>query len=295
MAAPLTVAVRCLNGLVRGQTVKLPTFVGSQARRNLVPNVFFRSYSNIREIKKFYRNASIATADGWYEINLDKRKLRTPAGSLFRVPNEALALAVATEWNSQEKTVKRHAMHLTKLSNTAIDNPLQKTRHGLTEYVVSILENDTVFYRGHEPEELKKLQTEEWDPILEWANERYNLTLESTYGLSIPVITNESKDIIRRHLLSYSDWALFGFENAIDTLRSLLLVMAVMDRHITVERAVQLASLESYFQERCWGNVQWHHDVDRLDLQSRMASATLFVHWCSENTTVRQKASLPVA
>lgn len=49
---------------------------------------------------------------GWYEINLDKRKLRTPGGSLFRVPNEALALAVATEWNAQEKLVKRHSMHL---------------------------------------------------------------------------------------------------------------------------------------------------------------------------------------
>ena len=49
---------------------------------------------------------------GWYEINLDKRKLRTPAGNLFRVPNEALALAVATEWNGQEKLVKRHKMHL---------------------------------------------------------------------------------------------------------------------------------------------------------------------------------------
>ena len=49
---------------------------------------------------------------GWYEINLDKRKLRTPAGNIFRVPNEALALAVATEWNGQEKLVKRHKMHL---------------------------------------------------------------------------------------------------------------------------------------------------------------------------------------
>ena len=52
---------------------------------------------------------------GWYEINLDKRKLRTPAGSLFRVPHEALALAVATEWNGQDKVVKRHAMHLVSL------------------------------------------------------------------------------------------------------------------------------------------------------------------------------------
>jgi len=31
---------------------------------------------------------------------------------MFRVPNEALALAVATEWNTQKKEIKRHSMHL---------------------------------------------------------------------------------------------------------------------------------------------------------------------------------------
>ena len=49
---------------------------------------------------------------GWYEINLDKRKLRTPHGNIFRVPSEPLALAIATEWNSQGEYVNRHAMHL---------------------------------------------------------------------------------------------------------------------------------------------------------------------------------------
>ena len=41
-----------------------------------------------------------------------------------------------------------------------------------------------------------------------------------------------------------------------------------------------------------WGSVEWYHDMDKYELQSRVAAATLFVHWCSENTSVRQKASL---
>lgn len=54
--------------------------------------------------------------EGLYEINLDKRKLKTPAGTLFQVPNEALALAVATEWNAQESVIKRHTMYLVSAS-----------------------------------------------------------------------------------------------------------------------------------------------------------------------------------
>jgi hypothetical protein len=39
---------------------------------------------------------------------------------------------------------------------------------------------------------------------------RYGITVGSTYGIAPPGITEESKDIIRRHLNAYSDWALFG-------------------------------------------------------------------------------------
>lgn len=50
--------------------------------------------------------------DGLYEVNLDRRKLKTPGGKLFTVPNEALAIAVATEWDAQRDTLKSYTMHL---------------------------------------------------------------------------------------------------------------------------------------------------------------------------------------
>lgn len=49
---------------------------------------------------------------GLFEINLDKRKLKTPGGKLFAVPNEALAIAVATEWDVQRDTLKFYTMHM---------------------------------------------------------------------------------------------------------------------------------------------------------------------------------------
>lgn len=52
---------------------------------------------------------------GLYEINLDRRKLKTPGGKLFTVPNEALAIAVATEWDAQRDTLKFYTMHLVRL------------------------------------------------------------------------------------------------------------------------------------------------------------------------------------
>lgn len=57
---------------------------------------------------------------GGFEINLDHRKLKTPQAKLFTVPSEALAIAVATEWDSQKDTIKFYTMHLvsTKAQST---------------------------------------------------------------------------------------------------------------------------------------------------------------------------------
>lgn len=55
---------------------------------------------------------------GLYEISLDRRKLKTPGGKLFTVPNEALAIAVATEWDAQKDTLKFYTMHLVRPINT---------------------------------------------------------------------------------------------------------------------------------------------------------------------------------
>lgn len=55
-----------------------------------------------------------SAAGGQFEINLDRRKLKTPGGKLFTVPNEALAIAVATEWDAQKDTLKFYTMHLVR-------------------------------------------------------------------------------------------------------------------------------------------------------------------------------------
>lgn len=64
--------------------------------------------------KRFYKKTGVLYNDGSYEITLDNRKLKTPAGTLFKVSNEALALAVATEWDAQKKVINQSSMHLVR-------------------------------------------------------------------------------------------------------------------------------------------------------------------------------------
>ncbi|PWA16139.1 hypothetical protein CCH79_00019431 [Gambusia affinis] len=125
------------------------------------------------ERKRFYQDVSISQGEGGlYEVNLDRRKLKTPSGKLFTVPNEALAIAVATEWDAQKDSIKFYTMHLTTLCNTALDNPTQRSKEQMISAALKFLETDTICYRVDEPSGLVELQRNEWDPVLHWIESR---------------------------------------------------------------------------------------------------------------------------
>uniref|UniRef100_A0A6I8SUF7 ATP synthase mitochondrial F1 complex assembly factor 2 n=1 Tax=Xenopus tropicalis TaxID=8364 RepID=A0A6I8SUF7_XENTR len=216
------------------------------------------------ERKKFYENVSISHGEGGFEINLDRRKLRTPQGKIFTAPSEALAVAVATEWDCQRDVIKFYTMHLTTLL-------------------------PCIHYRVEEPPGLVELQRNEWDPVIEWAEKRYNVVIGSSTSIQGPIIPTETKDVFSRHLASYNSWGLLGIEFIISQLKSLVLTMGLIDRHLPVEKAVLLSRLEEEYQIQRWGNVEWAHDYDLQELRSRTAAGTLFVHLCSESSTIKHK------
>ncbi|XP_069917746.1 ATP synthase mitochondrial F1 complex assembly factor 2 isoform X3 [Oryctolagus cuniculus] len=131
-----------------------------------------RAYAPPTERKRFYQNVSISQGEGGFEINLDHRKLKTPQAKFFTVPSEALAIAVATEWESQQDTIKSYTMHLTTLCNTSLDNPTQRSKDQLIRAAIKFLDTDTICYKVEEPETLVELQKNEWDPVIEWAENR---------------------------------------------------------------------------------------------------------------------------
>ncbi|XP_077305573.1 ATP synthase mitochondrial F1 complex assembly factor 2 [Lithobates pipiens] len=248
-----------------------------------------RFYSPSNERKKFYENVSISQGDGGFEINLDRRKLRTPLGKVFMVPTEPLALAVATEWDSQKDTIKFFTMHLTTLCNTVLDNPTMRNKEQLITASLKFLDTDTICYRVEEPPDLVELQKNAWDPVLNWAEKRYDVVIGSSTSIMGPVIPSKTKEVFHRHLASYNSWALLGIEYITTQLKSLILSMGLVDRFLTVEKAVVLSHLEEDYQIQRWGNVAWAHDFDIHELCARTAAGTLFIHLCSSSTTVKHK------
>ncbi|CRL01275.1 CLUMA_CG014299, isoform A [Clunio marinus] len=239
--------------------------------------------------KRFYKSSSVLFSDGKYEITLDQRKLKTPKGTLFTVESEPLALAIAHEWNSQKETIERSRMMLTALSNTVIDNPNNLTKLDIINYLLSYAETDTILFHNEAEADLYKLQTDQWDPIIEWFNKRYDTDLKKTVNISPPVFPSGAKMQIAKYLQSHDMTALHGIQFAVETVKSVILAFACIDRFITPEKAVLLSRLEEEFQLGHWGRVEWAHDLNQQDLQMAQNSA-LIMRIMASSITVAEKA-----
>lgn len=80
-----------------------------------------------------------------------------------------------------------------------------------------------------------------------------------------------------------------GLMYAVDTLKSLILTLACVDKRISVEKAVSLSRLEEEHQLKYWQRVEWAHDLNQNESQARLAAAILFVHFHSNEHIVKQK------
>ena len=98
-------------------------------------------------MKRFWKEAtSEYLEDGW-QVALDGRPVKTPARARLSVPTEALARAIADEWNGVSDEVDPRAMPLTGLANAAIDRIAPEKAMfaaGLAKYA----EADLAWYRA---------------------------------------------------------------------------------------------------------------------------------------------------
>lgn len=63
-------------------------------------------------MRRFWKSVSLHSEAEHFEVKLDNRSLRTPDGTLLKVPkeNRLLATLIVHEWNEQSKVIKSHAL-----------------------------------------------------------------------------------------------------------------------------------------------------------------------------------------
>jgi chaperone required for assembly of F1-ATPase len=203
-------------------------------------------------MKRFYKQVSIAPAEGGFGILLDGKSVKTPARNTLALPTEKLANAVADEWREQGEEVVAASMPLLKLANTAIDG-VGVHRDEVIAAILRFGENDLVCYRAEQPPELAARQRAGWDPLLDWVTHRHGARMRVAQGLNHVDQSPEALAALREPLESLDAFALTGLHVAASVTGSLVLGLTVLDEALSSARAFELSRIDEAYQAEKWG------------------------------------------
>tara|TARA_R110000868_G_scaffold29889_2_gene110961 strand:+ start:1173 stop:1874 length:702 start_codon:yes stop_codon:yes gene_type:complete len=203
-------------------------------------------------VKRFYKTAGVSATEGGYAVELDGRPVKTPAKKFLVVPGQALAAAIAAEWDAQGDDIDAHSMRLTRLANSVIDRVVEH-RDSVIDEIAGYAETDLVCYRATEPAELARRQEEGWAPLVSWIRERHNVDFEVTTSL-LPVAQGKNCiETIRSAVADFDVFALAGLHLVTVCSGSVVIGLAVAAARIDGPAAWELSLIDETYQIEEWG------------------------------------------
>jgi chaperone required for assembly of F1-ATPase len=205
-------------------------------------------------MKRFYERTGVEPAeDGWH-ILLDGRPMRTPAKMGLLVPTRVLAEAIAKEWGEVPEKADINVTHLplTRLAATGIDR-VANQRARVIEDTAKYAQSDLLCYRATDPASLVKRQRDTWQPLLDWAAGRYGARLVVGSGTSFVTQPADAVAALRAAVAAHSDMALSALYNLTHIAGSIVIALAVAERHLSAGQAFEAAQLDELYQIERWG------------------------------------------
>jgi len=202
--------------------------------------------------KRFYSQVAVVDTEAGFSIELDGRRVKTPAREPLAVPIKALADAIAAEWEAQQLEIDPEAMLVTKLANTAIDRVALR-RDEIVDEISAFGASDLLCYRAEHPDSLVLRQAQGWDPLLAWLNLKTGTNLEVTSGVMFKAQSADDLAKLHAYVATFSEFELSGLHQIVTISGSLVLGLALMDNQIDAGKAHVLAHIDEIWQAEQWG------------------------------------------
>jgi len=202
--------------------------------------------------KRFWKTATASPVEAGFAVLLDARPVRTPAKALLQVPTLAMAEAIASEWDAQEKLVDPRTMPVTRGANAAIDK-VRTQRHEVIALLAEYGDSDLLCYRAAGPEALIARQAAGWDPVLDWAAKTLNARLFVGEGVMHVPQTALALENLTAELALFDEFAIAAAHDLISISGSLVLALAVTKSALSPDEAWLLSRIDEHWQVEQWG------------------------------------------
>ncbi len=211
-------------------------------------------------MKRFWKDV---TVDAERVVRLDDRPVRTPGRVPLALPTPALAEAVAEEWRNVAETVDPRAMPLTGLANAAIDR-IAADPAPFAEGLARYAETDLLCYRADSPPELVERQDAVWNPLLDWARDRYDVHFTLVTGIMHQPQPEATVERLAQAVAALDPFRLAALSPVVTITGSLVLGLALLEGAADSDAVWQAAHVDEDFQAEIWGE-------DYLAIEAREA------------------------
>lgn len=203
-------------------------------------------------MKRFYKDVTVTEAADGFGVALDGKALRSPAKRPLVLPTRALAEALAAEWAEQGEALATEAMRLMTLVGTAIDHVAAQPDK-VAQQAAKYAGTDLLCYRAERPDSLVQRERAVWQPLLDWATDRFDAPLRVTAGIVPVEQPADSLKALRAVLDGLDPLTLAGVAELTSSCGSLILALAVWDDRLDAAGACAAALLHENFQIERWG------------------------------------------
>lgn len=223
-------------------------------------------------LKRFWDAAHVAEVKGGFAVQLDGRSVKTPAKTPLVVPTRALANQIAAEWDAVETEINPVLMPFTRSSNAALDKV--SVQHAeVADMLAAYGDADLTCYRADGPQSLISLQSEAWDPLLEWADETLGARLIPIAGVMHAPQDLQSLNELSNRVHALDVFALTAFHDLVSLSGSLVIGFAAIHHLREPKTLWQISRVDESWQEDQWGK-----DEEAQEMTARKESD--FLHAC---------------
>jgi chaperone required for assembly of F1-ATPase len=226
-------------------------------------------------MRRFWKEVTLEPSSFDHAVRLDGRPVKTPSGKELALPTRALADAVAEEWNAVGETIDPLAMPLTGLANAA-SGPIAADRDGFVTAIAAYGESDLFCYRAEAGEPLASRQAQIWDPYLNWARGRYDVSFVVIEGIIHRPQPEATLTKLRAGVAARGTFELAAMAKATQLTGSLVASLALLERAFGAEEIWQAACLDELWQEENWGADHWAQK-NRSDRKAEFMAAARFL------------------
>ena len=218
--------------------------------------------------RRFYETVSVEAVSEGFIVQLDDRKLMTPAKKLLALPYAKLAEAIAEEWRQVDGEILVSDMAMSRLVYTALDR-VSEAYEATAQAFASYGETDLLCYRATHPEALVQRQDEIWSPYLDWVKSTYDVSLQIGAGITPIEQSRESIEALTQVALGKepNPYRLTGLAHGAGLLGSAVLALQMESGDDKTENIWRAAFLDEFFQFEQWGEDQ--EAMARLDGMKR--------------------------